>query len=51
MMYVDHFEGAGKAPLERVCKFDREGIAAKQKFAPYGTEREDSTWKIACGKG
>ena len=23
MMYVDHVEGAGKAPLERVCKFDR----------------------------
>ena len=32
------------ALFERVCELDLEGIVAKQKFGPYVTEREQSTW-------
>ena len=32
------------ALLQRVCELDLEGIVAKQKFGPYVTEREHSTW-------
>ena len=32
------------ALFERVCELDLEGIVAKQKFGPYVTEREHSTW-------
>ena len=32
------------ALLQRVCELDLEGIVAKQKSAPYVTEREQSTW-------
>jgi hypothetical protein len=39
-----HFEAAGVALFQRVCELDLEGIVAKQKFGPYVTEREHSTW-------
>src|SRR5437879_4398882 len=32
------------ALLQRVCRLDLEGVVAKQKFGPYVTEREQSTW-------
>ena len=32
------------ALFQRVCELDLEGIVAKQKSAPYVTEREHSTW-------
>src|SRR5439155_7150442 len=32
------------ALFQRVCELDLEGIVAKQKFGPYVTEREQSTW-------
>jgi hypothetical protein len=40
----DHAEGSGTALFQRVCELDLEGIVAKQKFGPYVTEREQSTW-------
>src|SRR5438477_8412415 len=33
-----------QALFQRVCELDLEGIVAKQKSAPYVTEREQSTW-------
>jgi len=42
--YTDHIEGSGTALFQRVCELDLEGIVAKQKFGPYVTEREQSTW-------
>ena len=42
--YTDHIEGSGTALFQRVCELDLEGIVAKQKSAPYVTEREHSTW-------
>jgi hypothetical protein len=32
------------ALFQRVCELDLEGIVAKEKFGPYVTEREQSTW-------
>ncbi len=32
------------ALFQRVCELDLEGVVAKQKSAPYVTEREHSTW-------
>src|SRR5205807_7180304 len=32
------------ALFQRVCELDLEGIVAKQKSAPYVTDREQSTW-------
>jgi hypothetical protein len=42
--YTEHVEGSGTALFQRVCELDLEGIVAKQKFGPYVTEREHSTW-------
>ncbi len=42
--YADHIEDAGVALFERVCELDLEGIVAKHKYAPYMSEREQSTW-------
>ena len=44
LKYVDHVDGSGTALFRRVCKLDLEGIVAKQKFGPYLTDRENSTW-------
>jgi len=42
--YADHVDGKGTALFERVCEMDLEGIGAKQKHAPYVSDRESSTW-------
>jgi ATP dependent DNA ligase domain len=44
LRYTEHVEGSGTALFQRVCELDLEGIVAKQKFGPYVTEREHSTW-------
>jgi bifunctional non-homologous end joining protein LigD len=44
LRYTEHVEGSGTALFQRVCELDLEGIVAKQKFGPYVTEREQSTW-------
>ena len=44
LKYTDHVDGSGTALFERVCELDLEGIVAKQKSAPYVTDREQSTW-------
>jgi ATP-dependent DNA ligase len=41
---VDHVDGSGDALFEQVCKLDLEGIVAKQKYSPYMTDKEASTW-------
>src|SRR5438309_10039901 len=43
LKYTDHVD-TGMALFQRVCELDLEGIVAKQKFGPYVTEREQSTW-------
>ncbi len=44
LKYTEYIDGCGMALFERVCELDLEGIVAKQKSAPYVTEREQSTW-------
>ena len=44
LRYAAHVERSGTALFQRVCELDLEGIVAKQKFGPYITEREHSTW-------
>jgi hypothetical protein len=44
LRYADHVEGSGTALFQRICELDMEDIVAKQKFGPYVTEREHSTW-------
>jgi hypothetical protein len=44
LKYTEHIDGRGTALFQRVCELDLEGIVAKQKFGPYVTEREHSTW-------
>jgi ATP-dependent DNA ligase len=44
LKYTEYIDGFGMALFQRVCKMDLEGIVAKQKFGPYVTEREQSTW-------
>ena len=41
---TEYIDGHGTALFERICELDFEGIVAKQKFGPYVTEREHSTW-------
>src|SRR5262249_39649516 len=41
---VDYVDGIGIPLFDHICKLDLEGIVAKQKHAPYVTEREQSTW-------
>ena len=36
--------GPGIALFQRVCKLDLEGIVAKQKYGPYTSDREHSSW-------
>jgi ATP-dependent DNA ligase len=51
LRYADHVEGSGTALFQRVCELDLEGIVAKQKFGPYVTEREHSTWFKILNRG
>ena len=44
LKYTEYIEGCGTALFQRVCELDLEGVVAKQKFGPYVTEREQSTW-------
>src|SRR5436189_4135729 len=44
LKYTEYIDGCGTALFQRVCGLDLEGIVAKQKFGPYVTEREQSTW-------
>src|SRR5438874_3786698 len=44
LKYTEYIDGCGMALFQRVCELDLEGIVAKQKFGPYITERERSTW-------
>src|SRR5207253_3803872 len=44
LKYTEYIDGCGMAFFQRVCELDLEGIVAKQKSAPYVTEREQSTW-------
>jgi len=44
LKYTEYIDGCGTALFQRVCELDLEGIVAKQKSAPYITEREQSTW-------
>ena len=44
LKYTEYIEGCGTALFQRVCELDLEGVVAKQKSAPYVTEREHSTW-------
>jgi len=44
LRYTEYIDGCGMALFQRVCELDLEGIVAKQKFSPYVTEREHSTW-------
>jgi len=44
LRYAEHIDGSGTALFERICELDLEGIVAKQKSAPYVTERERITW-------
>ena len=39
------------ALFQRVCELDLEGIVAKQKFGPYVTERQHSTWYKIRNRG
>ena len=51
LKYTDHVDGFGTALFQRVCELDLEGIVAKQKFGPYVTEREQSTWYKILNRG
>src|SRR5712691_9754483 len=44
LKYTEYIEGCGTALFQRICELDLEGIVAKQKFSPYVTERDHSTW-------
>jgi bifunctional non-homologous end joining protein LigD len=43
IQYVDYVGGAGIPLFEQVCGLDLEGIVAKLKYAPYVSDREQST--------
>jgi bifunctional non-homologous end joining protein LigD len=44
IQYVAYVDGRGVPLFEQACQHDLEGIVAKQKHAPYVTDREQSTW-------
>src|SRR5205809_7957134 len=44
LKYTEYIDGHGMALFQRVCELDLEGVVAKQKFGPYVTDREQSTW-------
>jgi bifunctional non-homologous end joining protein LigD len=41
---IHYVDGRGIPLFEQICKLDLEGIVAKQKHAPYVTDRDASTW-------
>src|SRR6184192_4460223 len=43
LKYTEYIDEHGTALFQRVCELDLEGVVAKQKSAPYVTEREHST--------
>src|SRR6266581_2678930 len=51
LKYTEYIDGCGTALFQRVCELDLEGIVAKQKSAPYVTEREQSTWYKILNRG
>jgi bifunctional non-homologous end joining protein LigD len=51
LKYTEYIDGHGMALFQRVCELDLEGIVAKQKFGPYVTEREHSTWYKILNRG
>src|SRR5437762_14080980 len=51
LKYTEYIEGCGTVLFQRVCELDLEGIVAKQKSAPYVTEREQSTWYKILNRG
>jgi ATP-dependent DNA ligase len=44
IQYVDYVDSEGIPLFEQICRLDLEGIVAKQKHAPYVTDREQSPW-------
>ena len=44
LRYADHIETFGTRLFQQVCSLDLEGIVAKQRFSPYTSDREISTW-------
>ena len=44
LKYTEYIDGYGTTLFQRVCELVLEGVVAKQKFGPYVTEREQSTW-------
>ena len=51
LKYTEYIDGHGMALFERICELDLEGIVAKQKSAPYVTDREQSTWFKILNRG
>ena len=51
LKYTEYIDGHGTALFQRVCELDLEGVVAKQKFGPYVTEREQSTWFKILNRG
>ena len=51
LKYTEYIDGCGTALFQRICELDLEGIVAKQKSAPYVTEREHSTWYEIRNRG
>jgi hypothetical protein len=51
LKYVDHIEDSGIVLFDRVCELDLEVIVAKHTFAPYVSEREQSTWFKILNRG
>src|SRR5438876_8830712 len=51
LKYTEYIDGHGAALFQRVCELDLEGIVAKQKFGPYVTDREHSTWFKILNRG
>ena len=41
---TEYIDGRATALFQRICELDLEGIVAKQKFGPYVTQREHSSW-------
>src|SRR5438874_3959779 len=51
LKYTEYIDGCGTVLFQRVCELDLEGIVAKNRHAPYVTEREQSTWFKIRNKG
>src|SRR5438034_8748646 len=51
LKYTEYIDGCGTALFQRICELDLEGVVAKQKSAPYVTEREQSTWYKIRNRG